>query len=224
MACVSLIEARAESAAQRKVPVVLDRAYPGFEFTHQLSVVGYTGAVRQSYELQIEPYVKRGVPLVVACSPTKSFASFSLRPAGLVWAFCPEKSEQAKVARLLATLVRARGSAFEHPVTRAFVRAVVSDLPALQRDHEAVLRRIGQSELEWRKLVRGTAIEPLYGSRYAGLYRNPRVKPEGAAALYSKHLYPVISSGRCRHNVTGLVAHPAIAAEHVAAFAEQCIE
>ncbi|HWO12679.1 MAG TPA: aminotransferase class I/II-fold pyridoxal phosphate-dependent enzyme [Polyangiaceae bacterium] len=221
---VSLIEARAESAAKRKVPVVLDRAYPGFEFTHQLGEVGYAAVVQKSYELQIEPYVKRGVPLVVACSPTKSFASFSLRPAGFVMAFCPDKSEQAKVARSLATLIRARGSAFEHPVTRAFVRAVVSDLPALQRDHQAVLRRIGESELQWRRLVRGTAIEPLYGARYAGLYRNPRVKPEGAAALYAKHIYPVISSGRCRHNVTGLVADPTIAAQLVAAFAEQCTE
>lgn len=221
---VALIEARAEDAGRRKVPVVLDRAYPAFEYTHQLSSLGYDEIVARSFALQLAPYIERGVPLIVACSPTKSFASFSLRPAGVVMAFCPEKAAQGKLARLLATLIRARGSAFESPVTRSFVRAVVEDLPALKQDHQAVLRRIGESESQWRQLVAGTAIESLYGPRYAGLYRNPRVKPEGAAALYGKHLYPVISSGRCRHNVTGLVADPAVAAAHIAAFAEQCFE
>jgi len=218
-----VVEARAAAAGRRGATVVLDRAYPGFEFARGLEGAGYAEVMRRSFELQLQPYLEAGVPCLIACSPTKAFVSFALRPCGVLLAFCPgEELDETRL--LLNTLMRARGSSFEHPTTRAFVKASLERPDALAEEHAGVLSRLAECEVSWRELSRGTPIESLYSERYAGLFRNPRLKEGGDEQLYGRHIYPVLSSGRCRHNVTGLSTDPARAAEHVAAFAAHCYE
>jgi hypothetical protein len=201
--------------------VVLDRAYPGFECAADLAQTGYDALMRRSFDLQLAPYLDAGVPCLIACSPTKAFVSFALRPCGIVLAYCPGGELEATRTQL-NTLMRARGSSFEHPATRAFVRASIESPEALEKEHAEVLARLAECESSWRRLAAGTAIESLYSERYAGLFRNPRLKEGGDAQLYGRHIYPVISAGRCRHNVTGLPSDPELAADLVAAFARYC--
>jgi aspartate/tyrosine/aromatic aminotransferase len=217
-----LAESRAAAARRGGATVILDRAYPGFELARALRESGYAEVMRRSYELQLQPYLEAGVPCLIACSPTKAFVSFALRPCGVLLAFCP--GDELATRTQLNTLMRARGSSFEHPATRAFVKASVERPEALEDEHAAVLARLAECEAAWRELSRGTPIEPLYGERYAGLFRNPHLREGGDEELYGRHIYPVISGGRCRHNVTGLFGNRERAAEHVAAFARWCYE
>jgi aspartate/tyrosine/aromatic aminotransferase len=219
-----VIRSRAEAAAKTGATVVLDRAYPGFEFAGALAESSYDDVMSRSYDLQLRPYVEAGVPSFVACSPTKAFVSFALRPCGVLLVFCPDPGEMDTLRLQLNTLMRARGSSFEHPATRAFIKASVERPADLEREHAGVLARLAECEASWRMLSKGTAIEALYSASYAGLFRNPRLKEGGAEQLYGRHIYSVITAGRCRHNVTGLSGDATLAAEHVAAFAEYCFE
>jgi hypothetical protein len=118
------------------------------------------------------------------------------------------------------TLQRARGSSFEHPSTRGLARAMVEDLAGLEADHVGILERMATAEEMWLRHAKGTPVEALFTDEYAGLFRNPRAKDGAAEGLYGAHLYPVLSSGRCRINATGIAGDEAKAKEHVEAFAQ----
>jgi hypothetical protein len=148
--------------------------------------------------------------------------TFSLRPCGLLLVFHPDKTKGQALAPKLNGLIRARGSSFEHPMTRAFVKAMVKDRESLEKEHAQALARTAETEQQWQTLTRGTPIEVLFSETYAGLFRNPKARPEAAHDLYGAHLYPVFADGRCRLNVTGLPADPAQAAEEVSLFAKYC--
>jgi hypothetical protein len=217
-------EARARAAARHGATVLLDRAYPGFEFARDLKTDSYDAILKKSHELQVQPYLHAGVPFLIALSPTKSFVSFALRPCGVLLAFSPDPVAKTACARQMGALLRARGSAFEHPLTRAFIKAFIEAPEALEGEHRSVLKRVADADADWRRQARGTPLEPLFGVRYAGLFRNPKVAPGAACHLYDKHLYPVLANGRCRLNVTGLSADREVAREHAKAFAEFCHE
>ncbi|WP_027707109.1 aminotransferase class I/II-fold pyridoxal phosphate-dependent enzyme [Zooshikella ganghwensis] len=217
-----VIKQRAKVAADKGQFVVLDRAYSGFEFARELADKGYQSVMAQSYDLQIRPFVEQGVPFCLAISPTKAFITFALRPCGLVLLFCPDEQEQKGAVLTLNTIIRARGSSFEHPITRAFAKAMINDGARLHAEHEQALARVAEAEAVWQELVKGTAIEYLYSSDYAGLFRNPQAKDDAAVHIYEQHIYPVFASNRCRQNVTGIPADRALAERHVKAFAEQC--
>ncbi len=218
----AVVRARAEAARASGTPVVLDRAYSGFEYARRLGEISYAEVLRESFRVQVQPFADAGVPFGLAISPTKAFVTFSLRPCGLLLLFHPDPAKAAALAPKLAGLIRARGSSFEHPVTRAFVKALVKDRARLENEHAQALQRCAQAERLWQESARGTAIEPLFSEAYAGLFRNPSAKPEAAREIYGAHLYPVFADGRCRLNVTGLPADAAQAAEQVSFFAKYC--
>ncbi|MCP4404750.1 MAG: aminotransferase class I/II-fold pyridoxal phosphate-dependent enzyme [bacterium] len=216
------IQARAKAAADSSSYVVLDRAYPGFEFARLLGTHSYDDVMRLSCEVQIQPFIEAGVPFAMATGPTKAFVTFALRPCGLLLIFCPDASASQSITTAINTTIRARGSAFEHPVTRAFAKAMVKDRARLEGEHQQALERLGHAEASWRELVQGTAIEYLYAENYAGLFRNPMARENAAVAIYNEHIYPVFSNQRCRQNVTGIPDDLELAKKHVAVFAEQC--
>ncbi len=218
----AVVSARAKAARAAGVPVVLDRAYSGFELGRRLGEMTYAEIMKESFRAQVLPFAAAGVPFCVAISPTKAFVTFSLRPCGLLLVFHPEAASAAELAPKLAGLIRARGSSFESPVTRAFVKALVKDSARLEEEHAQALRRCAEAEKLWQHSAQGTAIEPLFTDAYAGLFRNPKAKPEAPREIYGAHLYPVFAEGRCRLNVTGLPSDPAQAAEQVAFFARYC--
>ncbi len=211
---------RAASAKGR--PVLLDRAYSGFEYARLLDACGYDEIMTRSYNDQIRPFIEHDVPFWVSVSPTKAFGTFALRPAGLLLMHRPDSSGAEEISALGNTVVRARGSSFEHPVTRAFVSALVHDLERLEREHAAILRRVASAEQAWKDRSAGTPLADQFTDSYAGLFRNPRVGDEDRAAIYGAHLYPVFTPGRCRLNVTGLSENEHIAGDHVAVFARFC--
>jgi len=218
-----VVKARTEAAAKTGKVVVLDRAYSGFEYARRLaSGSSYDEIMKESFRAQVLPFAEAGVPFCAAISPTKAFVTFSLRPCGFLLVFHPEASKAAALAPKLAALLRARGSSFEHLVTRAFVKAIVKDRARLEAEHAGALRRCAEAETTWQRCAKGTPIETLFSDAYAGLFRNPRARPEAAREIYGAHLYPVFADGRCRLNVTGLPADAAQAAEQVAFFAEYC--
>jgi hypothetical protein len=92
----------------------------------------------------------------------------------------------------------------------------------MEAEHEQALKRNGEAEKQWQALTKGTAIEALFSEAYAGLFRNPKAKPEAAREIYGAHVYPVFAEGRCRLNATGIPADPTQAAEQVALFAKYC--
>lgn len=216
------IEARAKSAAGTNTFLVLDRAYSGFEFARELGASSYDDVMQMSYELQIKPFIEQGVTFALAISPTKAFIMFALRPCGLLLVYNPDGSRDKEITNALNVVIRARGSAFEHAISRAFVKALINDRERLEQEHEAALLRLAEAEAMWRKLVQGTPIEYLYAENYAGLFRNPKARDEAAVHLYAKHIYPVFAGGRCRQNITGIPTDDQLAKTHVAAFAEQC--
>jgi len=220
---VKVTEERAKAAAKSGSSLILDRAYSGFEFASKLASSSYDEIMGLSFERQIKPYLDNGVPFCMALSPTKAFASFALRPCGLLLVYCPDASKMKDVTMKLNGVLRARGSSFEHIVTRAFAKAVAQDLERLEGEHQAVLERIAEAEGMWRKHAKGTAIEYLFSDQYAGLFRNPKAKEGAAVSIYNEHLYPVFSAGRCRMNVTGIPADDTLAGTHVKVFAEQCL-
>ena len=217
-----VIQARAQAAAQQGLSIVLDRAYPGFEYARLFKTHSYDQIMAKSYELQIQPFIEQGLSFFLAISPTKAFVTFAFRPAGLLLFYCPEASRKQAITNLINTAIRARGSAFENPVTRAYVKAMVYDRKQLEAEHHHALKRLDEAETLWRKLVQGTAIEALYSQEYAGMFRNPKAQLEAAAHIYNQHLYPVFAQGRCRQNVTGIPKDEELAQKHVAVFAEHC--
>ena len=96
---------------------------------------------------------------------------------------------------------------------------MVKDRSRLEAEHAAALGRCADAEDQWSTLAAGTPIAELFSERYAGLFRNPKAKPEAARELYDAHLYPVFTEGRCRLNITGLPSDAAQARQAVAAFA-----
>ena len=126
------------------------------------------------------------------------------------------------MTNVLNGAIRARGSSFEHAITRAFARAMITDRARLEGEHQEALQRLASVELQWRTLVKGTPIDYLFSDNYAGLFRNPQATPEAPENIYNEHLYPVFSAGRCRLNATGLPSDPTLAGQHVAVFAKFC--
>lgn len=98
----------------------------------------------------------------------------------------------------------------------------MKDRESLEAEHAAALARNAEAELAWQAHTKGTAMEPLFSDAYAGLFRNPKVRPDAAREIYGAHLYPVFAEGRCRLNVTGLPADLQEAASHAAFFAKYC--
>lgn len=217
------IQARAESAAKSGVPVVLDRAYSGFEFARLINKMSYDEIMQKSFELQLKPFIEAGVPFCAAISPTKAFVTFAFRPCGFLLVYTPENKNEKEITTALNSTIRARGSSFEHPVTRAFAKAMTEDRERLQNEHIGALKRLEEAESLWRTLVQGTSIESIFSERYAGLFRNPPAKEDAPTAVYGSHLYPVFSQGRCRLNATGLPVDEELARKHVAVFAEYCL-
>ncbi len=211
---------RAEAAKGR--PVLLDRAYSGFEYARLVDSRGYDEIMRMSYDDQIRPFIENDVPFWVSVGPTKSFGTFALRPCGMLLLHMPDASRSEDMAKLANTVTRARGSSFEHPITRAFVSALVHDRHSLEREHSDILRRVATAEETWMERSAGTPLAEQFTDQYAGLFRNPRVGNEAQAAIYDAHLYPVFTPGRCRLNITGLPENGDIAREHVAVFARFC--
>jgi hypothetical protein len=137
-------------------------------------------------------------------------------------AFIPDPEMRKQVTSLANTVMRARGSSFEHPVTRAFVKAMVKDREQLEQEHIVALERLAEAERIWATLLRGTAIEPLFSEGFSGLFRNPHIAEGTDIQLYNEHIYPVISAGRCRINVTGIPSDTALQQKHASAFARSC--
>ncbi len=210
------------AAAAKGRPVLLDRAYSGFEYARLLDSHGYDGIMTMSSNDQIRPFIENDVPFWVSVSPTKSFGTFALRPCGMLLVHHPDSSRADEIGSLANTVARARGSSFEHPVTRAFVSALVHDLERLEREHADILRRVAAAENAWKDRSAGTPLSELFTDAYAGLFRNPRVADEAQSAIYDAHLYPVFTPGRCRLNITGLPENEDIASGHVAVFARFC--
>src|SRR6202158_2274615 len=169
-----VVQARAEAAKSSGLPVVLDRAYSGFEFARRLGKTPYAELMRESFRTQVHPFIKAGIPFAIAISPTKAFITFALRPCGLLLVFHPDRTKSQALAPKLAGTIRARGSSFEHPVTRAFVKAMVRDRARLEEEHANSLARNAEVEKLWQELTKGTAIESLFSDSYAGLFRNPK--------------------------------------------------
>ncbi len=217
-----VIQHRAQSAAKTGTYVILDRAYPGFEYARRLATSSYDEVMRMSYESQIQPFLEEGVPCALAIGPTKAFVTFSLRPCGLLLLFCPDSSRQSAWTTVINTTMRARGSAFEHAITRAFVNALLHDRARLEEEHRQALTRLSEAETMWRTFVGGTPLEYLYADNYAGLFRNPKARENAEIAIYNEHIYPVFANQRCRQNVTGIPTDKELAQTHVRVFAEQC--
>jgi len=215
-----IVKARAAAARAAGVPVILDRAYSGFEFARRLGEWSFADLMKESFRNQLQPFIDAGVPFLAAISPTKAFVTFSLRPCGFLLVFHPDQAKGKALTPKLTGMIRARGSSFEHPITRAFVKAMVKDRAKLEAEHAGALRRTAEAEQQWLGLAKGTPIEPLFSEAYAGLFRNPKAKPGAEREIYGAHLYPVFAEGRCRLNVTGLPADPAQASAHVSFFAK----
>ena len=211
---------RAEAAGAR--PVLLDRAYSGFEYARLVNSHGYDEIMRMSYENQIRPFIDNDVPFWISISPTKSFGTFALRPCGMLLVHMNDTVRADELANLSNTVMRARGSSFEHPVSRAFVSALIHDLENLEREHLEILQRVGAVEQEWKERSAGTPLKELFSDRYAGLFRNPNIGAQAQSELYGAHLYPVFTPGRCRLNITGLPEDREVAEEHVRVFARFC--
>jgi aspartate/tyrosine/aromatic aminotransferase len=212
---------RAAAVLRGAAVPVLDRAYSGFDFASAIDE-GYDAVMARSYDRQIAPFVDAGAEFFLAISPTKVFVTFALRPAGLLLFHSPDPSRLRAMNNLLNVALRARGSAFEHPVTRAFARALARDRARLEQEHEGSLRRVADAEAAWRELARDSAIEEYFGSGYAGLFRNMLARDDAAAQIYGEHLYPVLAGGRCRLNVTGIPDDAGLAASHVRLFSGLC--
>ena len=189
------IQARAEAAAKSGAHAVLDRAYSGFEFARLINSESYDAIMQRSYELQLKPFLEAGVPMSIAVSPTKAFVVFAFRPCGLLLVYSPDKSTEKETTTALNATIRARGSSFEHVVTRAFAKALAKDLPRLEVEQAAAFQRLADAEKLWASLVKGTSIEYLFSEKYAGLFRNPRAKNDAPEHIYGSHLYPVFSQG-----------------------------
>jgi hypothetical protein len=218
-----ITRARAEAAAKSGDHVVLDRAYSGFEYARLIDSESYDTIMSRSFELQLKPFLDAGVPASIAISPTKAFITFAFRPCGFLLVYNPEPEKDKDLTQALNATIRARGSSFEHPVTRGFVKAMIEERESLEAEQAEAFRRLADAEKLWGRLVAGTAIEDIFSDNYAGLFRNPLAGEKAQAAVYGSHLYPVFDQGRCRLNATGLPENEELAAKHVSVFAEYCM-
>jgi hypothetical protein len=218
-----VVQARAEAAARSGDHVVLDRAYSGFEYARLIESESFDTIMSRSFELQIKPFLDAGVPTSIAVSPTKAFVTFAFRPCGFLLVYNPEPAKDKDVTLALNATMRARGSSFEHPVTRGFVKAMIGERESLEAEQAGAFHRLAGAEKLWGRLVAGTAIEDIFSENYAGLFRNPLAREEAPPAVYGSHLYPVFAEGRCRLNTTGLPEDEELAARHVAVFADYCL-
>ncbi|MBN1427272.1 MAG: aminotransferase class I/II-fold pyridoxal phosphate-dependent enzyme [Anaerolineae bacterium] len=218
----AVIAERAASAASAQRLVILDRAYSGFEYASLLETKGYNTIMSMSYQHQLAPFIEQGAPVLIAVSPTKCFRSFALRPAGMLLAYIPDPAMRKQTTNLINAVMRARGSAFEYPSTRAFVKAMIADRDQLEQEHAFALTRLAEAAQIWSTLVHGTDIEPLFSGSYSGLFRNPKIREGADITLYNEHIYPVIADGRCRMNVTGIPNDEALQQKHARAFARSC--
>lgn len=214
-----VIEQRAAAASKSSQVVLLDRAYSGFEYAGELASEGYDAIMQKSYTRNIKPFISANTHFILAVSPTKAFGSFALRPGGFLLVHVPDPDQRTEAQLLLNTLIRARGSSFEHPATRALARAMVNAADTLESEHSQILQRMAAAEEIWNKFGTGTPIEQLFNENYAGLFRNPKADDNAAEGLYGTHLYPVLSAGRCRINITGIPSDEALAKLHVETFA-----
>jgi aspartate/tyrosine/aromatic aminotransferase len=215
-----IIKERAKAVSDSEQIVLLDRAYSGFEFASELKAKDYDTIMKNSCTHNIMPFISNNAHFILAISPTKAFGSFALRPAGFLLVYVADKDQHPAVQQLLNTLIRARGSAFEHPSTRALARAMVDSLNKLEAEHKIILERMAGAEEIWRQYGSGTPIEQLFNNNFAGLFRNPQAQANAAEGLYGTHLYPVLSGDRCRINITGIPADAKKAKIHVETFAK----
>ncbi len=216
------VQARAKAAAANNTLIVLDRAYSGFEFARLIKTDSYDAVMRKSYERQIQPFIEQGVTFAMAISPTKAFITFALRPCGFLLLYNPDAARHQEMNNALNLVVRARGSSFEHAISRAFAKALVNASERLEEEHRQALARVADAEAIWSRLAQDTPIEQYYTEHYAGLFRNLNTRDGGEVAIYGEHIYPVLDSGRCRQNVTGIPDDDTLARKHVQVFAEQC--
>ena len=219
----AVVKSRAQAAGKEGAMVILDRAYSGFEYARLIGEKSYDEIMTMSFEGQIKPYLEAGVPFSLALSPTKSFVTFSLRPCGLLLTYSPDPAQTKAVSQALNTTIRARGSSFEHTVTRGFAKAMTNDLTGLEAEHQHALERLAEAEQTWRSLAKGTPLEVLFSDHYAGLFRNPQFKEDASVHVYNEHMYPVFSKDRCRLNATGIPSDHSQAKKHVAVFAQYCL-
>src|SRR5262249_43972514 len=155
-------------------------AYSGFEYARLAASLPYAQIMAKSFAAQVQPFMDAGVPFALAISPTKAFVTFSLRPCGFLLIYHPDPAKGQSLVPKLTGTIRARGSSFEHPITRAFVKAMVKDRAKLEAEHAQSLQRTAEAELQWQSLTKGTPMECLFTDAYAGLFRNPKAKPEAA--------------------------------------------
>ena len=214
-----IIQARAESAAERGLPIILDRAYPGFENAGMLASQGYDAVMQGSCEHYLLPFLQTGCSFAVALSPTKAFRSFSLRPCGLTLVYEPDEQKRKLLADAANTINRGRGSAFEHPASRGFIRSLVENLPALELQHAQTLRRLADAQKLWQKLLQGHPLAPAFAAEYAGMFRNLLAAENSEETFYQAHIYPVLADNRCRINVTGIPLDEIQAQAHIDVFA-----
>ncbi|MDY6861462.1 MAG: aminotransferase class I/II-fold pyridoxal phosphate-dependent enzyme [Thermodesulfobacteriota bacterium] len=214
------INERAKAASDSGKILLLDRAYSGFEYARDTSSKSYDSVMKNSYNHNLKPFIDSNTSFILAISPTKSFGSFALRPAGFLLLYIPEPKQRPKAQQILNTLIRARGSSFEHPSTRGLARAMVESLNKLEDEHLKILQRMADAEGRWLRFAKETSIEKLFSNDFAGLFRNPRVLENAAEGLYGAHLYPVLSGNRCRINITGIPSDDYKIKMHVETFAK----
>lgn len=214
-------EKRANDAAAKGTPVMLDRAYPGYDTAGSLlEGASYDDAMTASIS-SLVPFLEAGVTFALAVSPTKSFITFNNRPCGFLLIHCPSRDIRAKLEKEANKVIRARGSAFEHPASRALIKALTEDLSALEREHAGALMRVAEANAAWARHTEGSALAPLFTGKYAGIFRNFPVRPGAAAALYGARLYPVFAGGWMRINTSGLPSDEGKARGEALAFAGQ---
>jgi aspartate/tyrosine/aromatic aminotransferase len=213
---------RANDAGKGGYPVLLDRAYSGYAYAERLlSGKKLEDVMWVEYETMLASFIEHGVPFALAIGPTKSFVTFNSRPFGFLLVFCPDKTDVADVQKTANIIIRARGSAFQYPASRAFARAIVNDFAKLEQEHVAALLRVAKANIAWANYSQGTSLTPLFTEKFAGIFRNFLVDANADVAIYGKHLYPVFKDGRCRINTTGIPNDEKLARQHVAAFASQ---
>ncbi len=212
-----LWQQRAKTAAKNKQMVFLDHAYPGFAHAYQLlKDKPYTQIMEADYKRFIAPFLEKGVTTAISVGPTKAFRTFKNRPGGLSLIYCPDQN----IKKILAGVIRARGSAFENTSTRALLHGLDRYMSYFTADHEISLRRVAGAEDQWRKYSKDTPLAKLFvAGEFAGIFRNFTSKEGAARTLYGHRLGPVASNGNIRINTTGLPGNKEIAKADVTAFA-----
>lgn len=215
---------RADGAAAEGTHVMLDRAYPGHDMAGPLLEGASYDKVMKASIAPLVPFIEAGVTFAMAVSPTKSFITFNSRPCGFLLIHCPSGGGKEKMEMAANKAIRARGSAFEHPATRALIKALTEDLPALEKEHAGALMRVAEANAAWALHTKGTPLAQLFTEKYAGIFRNFPVRPGAPAALYGARLYPVFAGGWMRINISGLPSDAETAKKEAQAFAGQAAD